>query len=91
MPTARRFRDIAAGFAPLAAAKVPFWLLFPAGLVAELPALLRRRRGQTTVEYLLMLAIVAGITLIMGVLFHKKLLGGMFTMVGLVIGAGRKH
>jgi len=49
----------------------------------------RRRRGQTTVEYLLMLAVVVGMALIMGILFHKKILGGMFTMVGMVIGAGK--
>ncbi len=49
----------------------------------------QRRRGQTTVEYLLMLAVVVGMTLIVGVLFHKKILGGMFSLVGMVIGAGK--
>ena len=49
----------------------------------------RRRKGQTTVEYLLMLAVVVGMALIMGVLFHKRILGGLFTMVGMVIGAGK--
>jgi|GEM_PF-4213707 len=48
-----------------------------------------QRAGQVTVEYLMMLAIVAGMALIMVALFHKRLLGGMFTMLGLVIGAGR--
>jgi len=47
------------------------------------------RKGQATVEYLLMLAAVVGVTLIFGVLFHKKILGGMFSLVGMVIGAGR--
>lgn len=51
--------------------------------------LLRRRKGQATVEYLLMLAAVAGMAVIMGVLFHKRILGGMFSMVGMVIGAGK--
>ena len=50
---------------------------------------LRRRRGQTTVEYLLMLAVVVGLTLILAVLFHKRILGGMFSLVGMVIGAGK--
>ena len=50
-----------------------------------------RRAGQATVEYLLMLATVVGLALIMAVLFHKRLMGGMFTMVGLVIGAGKPH
>ena len=46
-------------------------------------------RGQTTVEYLLMLAVVASVALAMGILFHKKILGGLFTMVGMIIGAGQ--
>jgi hypothetical protein len=53
------------------------------------PAALRRRPGQTTVEYLLLLAVVAGMAAMMAVLFHKKILGGIFTMVGLIIGAGQ--
>lgn len=47
-----------------------------------------RRPGQTTVEYLLMLAVVAGMAAMMAVLFHKRILGGIFTMVGMIIGAG---
>jgi len=47
------------------------------------------RKGQTTVEYLLMLAVVVGMTLIIGILFHKKILGGMFSLIGMVIGSGR--
>ncbi len=47
-----------------------------------------RRPGQTTVEYLLMLAVVAGMAAMMGVLFHKRILGGIFTLVGMIIGAG---
>jgi hypothetical protein len=47
------------------------------------------RKGQTTVEYLLMLAVVVGMALIMGILFHKRILGGMFSLVGMVIGAGK--
>ena len=48
----------------------------------------RLRRGQNTVEYLLMLAVVASVALSMGILFHKKILGGIFTMIGMIIGAG---
>ena len=55
----------------------------PTGLRA--PA---RRPGQSTVEYLLMLGVVAGMAAMMGVLFHKKILGGLFTLVGMIIGAG---
>lgn len=46
------------------------------------------RRGQTVIEYMLMLAVVAAMAMMMGILFHKKILGGIFTMVGLIIGAG---
>jgi len=53
------------------------------------PPSLRARRGQTTVEYLLMLAVVVGMTLILAILFHKRILGGMFSLVGMVIGAGK--
>ena len=48
-----------------------------------------RRSGQTTVEYLLMLAVVAGMASMMGVLFHRRILGGIFTLVGMIIGAGK--
>jgi len=50
---------------------------------------LTRRRGQTTVEYLLMLAVVAGMAAMMAMLFHRRILGGVFTLVGMIIGAGK--
>jgi hypothetical protein len=49
---------------------------------------LRKRSGQTTVEYLLMLAVVSAVAAMMGILFHKRILGGIFTLVGMIIGAG---
>lgn len=49
---------------------------------------LGRRPGQATVEYLLLLAVVAGMASMMAVLFHKRILGGLFTLVGMIIGAG---
>jgi undecaprenyl pyrophosphate phosphatase UppP len=55
----------------------------------QFPDFSLKRRGQTTVEYLLMLAVVAAMALIMGILFHKRILGGMFSLVGMVIGAGK--
>ena len=36
-----------------------------------------------------MLAVVVGMTLILAVLFHKRILGGLFSLVGMVIGAGK--
>jgi len=47
------------------------------------------RRGQSTVEYMLMLATVASVALAMSIMFHKKILGGIFTMLGMIIGAGQ--
>ena len=48
----------------------------------------RRRPGQTTVEYLMMLAVVAAMATVLVILFHKKILGGVFTLAGMIIGAG---
>lgn len=48
-----------------------------------------RRKGQATVEYLLMLAVVVGVTLAVGGLFYKTILGGLFSVVGMVLGAGK--
>ncbi|MDD2806595.1 MAG: hypothetical protein PHV33_13670 [Elusimicrobiales bacterium] len=54
-----------------------------------LPAAVRRRPGQTTVEYLLLLAVVGGMAAMMAVMFHRRILGGIFTLVGMIIGAGQ--
>lgn len=64
-------------------------LLAGQDLLSLRPAAFRRRPGQNTVEYLLMLAVVASMAVIMVILFHKKLLGGIFTLAGLIIGAGK--
>ena len=53
-----------------------------------LPVSFSARPGQSTVEYLLMLAVVAGMASMMGVLFHRRILGGLFTLVGMIVGAG---
>ncbi len=52
------------------------------------PAALRFRRGQNLVEYMLMLAVVVGVTLMLGVAFHRRFLGGFFTLIGMIIGGG---
>jgi Flp pilus assembly pilin Flp len=46
----------------------------------------RRNSGQATVEYLLIMGSVAAMLTIFGVMFHKKIIGGIFTLIGLVIG-----
>ena len=68
--------------------RAAFFCCRPSAFILH-PSFLRARRGQTTVEYLLMLAVVVGMTLIMAILFHKRILGGMFSLVGMVIGAGK--
>lgn len=47
-----------------------------------------KRNAQATVEYLLLLAMVAGGVIIFFVLFYRKIVGVFFTIVGLVLGAG---
>lgn len=47
-----------------------------------------KRKAQTTVEYLLLLATLVGGILIFFVLFYKKIIGIFFTIVGLILGAG---
>lgn len=44
------------------------------------------RKGQTTVEYLLMLAVVVGMTLAFGLIFYKHMLKLFYIMVGLSVG-----
>jgi hypothetical protein len=48
----------------------------------------RLRRGQNLVEYMLMLAVVVSVALTLGIAFHRKFLGGFFTLIGMVIGGG---
>ena len=59
-----------------------FFYSLPAG-----PRALGRRPGQSTIEYLLMLGVVAVTATVMAMLFYKKILGGIFTLVGIIIGA----
>lgn len=55
---------------------------------AFLNLIAKKEKGQTTVEYLLMMVSVAAAALILVILFYRKLLGAVFTIIGLVIGAG---
>jgi len=47
-----------------------------------------KRNAQATVEYLLLLAMMAGLVIMFFALFHKKVIGVFFTIVGLILGAG---
>ncbi|OGS47808.1 MAG: hypothetical protein A3J79_14585 [Elusimicrobia bacterium RIFOXYB2_FULL_62_6] len=46
------------------------------------------RKGQTTVEYLLMLAVIVGMAMTFSVIFYKHMLKLFYIMVGMTIGAG---
>jgi len=48
----------------------------------------RRRKGQNTVEYMLMLASTSAAAVLLISTFHKKILGGIFTIAGMVLGGG---
>jgi hypothetical protein len=47
-----------------------------------------KRNAQATVEYILLLAMVAGGVVMFFILFYRKVVGIFFTIVGLVLGAG---
>lgn len=46
------------------------------------------RKGQTVVEYMLMLAVAVGMALTFGTIFYKNILKLFYIMVGITIGAG---
>jgi Flp pilus assembly pilin Flp len=53
----------------------------------QLRSLLRSRKGQNTVEYLLMLTVVVGVVLVAGVAL-KKFMPGLFQQIqGMISGA----
>jgi Flp pilus assembly pilin Flp len=68
-----KLRALVCGFRP--------WSLLPS------PSSLLRRRGQTTVEYALMLAVVAAMAISVFSLLAKPILGGLFTIVGSIVGS----
>lgn len=50
------------------------------GALVGLQSRLRSRRGQNTVEYLLMLAVIVGVVLVLGGMF-KGQIGGLFNSI----------
>lgn len=47
---------------------------------------INNRRGQQTVEFILMLGTVVTVALAFIVTFHKELAGGFFTIIGSILG-----
>ena len=55
--------------------------------IAQVREWLRNRRGQNTVEYLLMLTVVVGVVLVAGIAL-KKFMPGLFAQIqGMISGA----
>jgi Flp pilus assembly pilin Flp len=55
--------------------------------IAKIRKWLRNKKGQNTVEYLLMLTVVVGVVLVAGIAL-KKFLPGLFTQIqGMISGA----
>ena len=46
---------------------------------------IKNNRGQQTVEFILLLGVIASAVLLFFSLFHKELAGGFFTIVGYVL------
>ena len=46
---------------------------------------IKNNRGQQTVEFILLLGVIASVVLLFFSLFHKELAGGFFTIVGYVL------
>lgn len=57
---------------------------------ARLRFIARSRKGQTTVEYILMLASIAMLVVIFMAMFGKKFLGGFFSIIGMIVGQPAK-
>jgi|GEM_PF-1872677 len=57
---------------------------------ARLGFIARSRKGQTSVEYILMLAAIATLVIIFIAMFGKKFLGGFFSIVGMIVGTPAK-
>lgn len=47
--------------------------------------LIRNNKGQQTVEFVLLLMVIASAIILFFSLFHKELAGGFFTIVGYVL------
>lgn len=55
----------------------------------ELAARLRSERGQNTVEYLMMLAVIVGVILVIGKMFKPQISGIFNQIMGMISGAAQ--
>ena len=55
--------------------------------LAEMAVRLRRERGQNTVEYLMMLAVIVGVILVIGKMFKPQISGIFNQIMGMISGA----
>ena len=51
----------------------------------EILAPIKNNKGQQTIEFILLLGVIASVVLLFFSLFHKQLAGGFFTIVGYIL------
>ncbi|MDR1684071.1 MAG: hypothetical protein LBR90_01230 [Elusimicrobiota bacterium] len=49
-------------------------------------ALITSKRGQQTVEFVMMLGLIVSVILAATISFHKEIAGGFFTIIGGILG-----
>lgn len=54
-------------------------------MINKILAPIKNNKGQQTVEFILLLGLIASVLLMFFSLFHKQLAGGFFTIVGYVL------
>lgn len=63
------------------------WLERLNAKLAKVAVGLRKRRGQNTVEYLMMLAVIVGVILVIGKMFKPQISGIFNQIMGMISGA----
>ena len=59
------------------------------GLMHQLRKVARNKRGQNTVEYLMMLAVIVGVILVVGKMFKPQISNVFNQIMGMVSGAAQ--
>lgn len=51
----------------------------------RLTSFIKNDKGQETVEFVLLLGVIASLILLLFSMFHKQLAGGLFTIIGKIL------
>ncbi len=54
-------------------------------MIKKLLTPIKNNKGQQTIEFVLLLGVIASVVLMFFSLFHKELAGGFFTIIGYVL------